>query len=61
MVGKCVYCKTEISDDRAVEVCNRCGIMVWGERMFKTILQNMGEAKQKDDLCNTNLDPSKIY
>jgi len=61
MVGKCVYCKAEISDDRAVEVCNRCGVMVWGEKMFNTILQNMGDAKERDDLCCTNLDPKKIY
>lgn len=47
---RCVYCKTEIHDERAVDVCNSCGVGVWGERMFKAIIQNMGEASEKGDL-----------
>jgi len=49
-MGRCVYCKCEISDDRAIDVCDRCGLRVWGDRMFKTILDNMGQAKEKGDL-----------
>ena len=49
-MAKCVYCKGEISDGRAVDVCDRCGVGVWGDKMFKTIVQNMGDAKQKGDL-----------
>ncbi len=50
MAKRCVYCKAEIKDERAVDVCNNCGVGVWGERMFKAIIQNMGEAKEKGDL-----------
>lgn len=49
-MGKCVYCKSNINDDRAVDVCDRCGVKVWGERMFKAIIDNMGQAKEKGDL-----------
>ncbi len=49
-MGKCVYCKGEIGDDRAVDVCNRCGVGVWGEKMFQAILDNMGNAREKGDL-----------
>jgi len=47
---KCVYCKQEIKDDRAVDVCDKCGVGVWGERMFKAIIENMGNAREKGDL-----------
>jgi len=49
-MGKCVYCKCEIEDDRAVDVCSKCGVRVWGEKMFQTIINNMGNAKEKGDL-----------
>ena len=49
-MGRCVYCKKEIEDDRAVDVCDSCGKGVWGERMFNAIKQNMGNAKIKGDL-----------
>lgn len=47
---KCIYCKQEIHDDRAVDVCNSCGVGVWGERMFNAIIQNMQDAREKGDL-----------
>lgn len=49
-MAKCVYCKGQIEDNRAVDVCDRCGVGVWGEKMFKAIIQNMGDAKTKGDL-----------
>ena len=55
MTKKCIYCKTDINDDRALDVCNRCGVGVWGEKMFNAILKNMGEANEKGDLCNSNI------
>ena len=55
MVKKCVYCNSEIQDDRVLDVCNRCGVGVWGYKMFNTILKNMGEASEKGDLCNSDL------
>lgn len=61
-MGKCVYCKCSIEDDRAVDVCNQCGLKVWGDRMFRTIMDNMGNAKVKGDLMqgSVNADPGKI-
>ena len=47
---KCVYCKAEIDDERAVDVCDKCGVGVWGKRMFKAIIENMGNAREKGDL-----------
>ena len=49
-MGKCVYCNCEIHDERAVDVCDKCGVGVWGPRMFKAIMENMGNAKEKGDL-----------
>jgi uncharacterized UBP type Zn finger protein len=49
-MSNCVYCKAEISDDRAVDVCDRCGLQVWGSKMFNAIKQNMENARDKGDL-----------
>jgi uncharacterized UBP type Zn finger protein len=50
MVQKCIYCGSEITDDRPLTVCNNCGIKVWGEKMFRTIINNMTDAREKGDL-----------
>ena len=50
MEKRCVYCRCEIVDDRCVDVCDKCGVGVWGDRMFKAIKQSMGEANVKGDL-----------
>jgi len=50
MIKRCVYCKTAIEEDRVVDVCDKCGIKVWGEKMFQTIKDNMNQAKMKGDL-----------
>ncbi|MEK6824183.1 MAG: hypothetical protein AABY06_04065 [Nanoarchaeota archaeon] len=51
MVKKCVYCKNDISDKRALDVCDKCGVGVWGQKMFNAILQGMNDADKKGDLC----------
>jgi len=64
MSKKCIYCRSEICDTRSLDVCNKCGFEVWGEKMFNTILKNMEEAENKGDLCNSNISfnepPSKL-
>ena len=55
MTKKCIYCKTDITDDRSLDVCNNCGVGVWGQKMFNAILQNMEDAKDKGDLCNSTV------
>ena len=54
---KCIYCKGMIGDDRAIDVCDRCGRGVWGEKMFKAIMSNMDNARQKGDLYQGLVNP----
>jgi len=53
MVKKCIYCGSEIPDESVIDFCRRCGIGVWGEKMFNAILKNMEEARDKGDLCHS--------
>ena len=55
MYKKCIYCKAEISKEKVVDFCNSCGKGVWGEKMFNAIIQNMEDARNRGDLCSTNL------
>jgi len=47
---KCVYCNCELHDERAVDVCDKCGVGVWGKKMFNAIIENMKNAREKGDL-----------
>ena len=49
-MGKCVYCKKDIEDNRAVDICDSCGKGVWGGKMFKAIIDSMNNAREKGDL-----------
>lgn len=55
MVDKCVYCKCDIADGRSLSVCDRCGVAVWGQKMFKAIKGNMDGAKDRGDLEQGNV------
>ena len=59
MANACVYCKRDITDGRAVDVCNNCGVGVWGEKMFKAIINNMGNARESGDLYQGSVTYSK--
>lgn len=50
MVKKCIYCKCEIREDSIIDFCTRCGYSAFGERMFKTIVDNMENAQKRGDL-----------
>lgn len=52
MAKKCIYCKCEIPEESVIDFCQRCGVGVWGEKMFKAILNNMEEARERGDLYN---------
>ena len=47
---KCIYCKAEISDESIIDFCQKCGIGVFGEKMFEAIVKNMENARDKRDL-----------
>ncbi len=47
---KCIYCKCSLTDESVIDFCERCGVKVWGENMFRAILQNMQEASKRGDL-----------
>ena len=54
MGRKCIYCGKEVHEDSVIDFCERCGVGVWGKKMFNTIVKNMEEAREKDDLVSTN-------
>ena len=57
---RCIYCGFEISDGRSMEICDKCGINVWGEKMFNAIKQTTDEARDNNDLCRTNMNPEEV-
>jgi len=50
MVKKCIYCGQVLDDGVVLDVCRKCGLGVWGEKMFETIIANMEGAYKKGDL-----------
>lgn len=65
MNKKCIYCGAEIPRESVIDFCPKCGKDVWGEKMFNAIVQNMEEARRKNDLVPTNFpehheDPKKF-
>lgn len=50
MTKRCVYCSAEISLESVVDVCERCGVGVWGQKMFNAIKENMQGMKDKGNL-----------
>ena len=54
MVKKCIYCGVDVADTRVIDFCDKCGKGVWGEKMFDTIIKNMEDARERDDLVSTN-------
>ncbi len=50
MAKKCFYCKEEIDENSVVDFCEKCGISVWGEKMFKAIIKNMEKAREEGNL-----------
>jgi len=50
MAKSCIYCNTSIEEDSVVDVCRNCGLKVWGEKMFQTIIDNMENARETGNL-----------
>lgn len=53
MTKKCIYCGTGIDDSCVIDFCEKCGKDVWGDKMFRTIVQNMENARENGDLCHS--------
>jgi len=47
---RCIYCSYAISDESVVDFCERCGVGVFGPKMFRTIVKNMEEARKRGDI-----------
>ena len=47
---KCIYCKVDIGHDNVIDVCKSCGIGVWGEKMFNSIIYSMKKEKEKGNM-----------
>ncbi|MDP2925268.1 MAG: hypothetical protein Q8N99_02755 [Nanoarchaeota archaeon] len=47
---KCTYCKKQMPENSSLEVCDPCGIKVWGLKMFNAIKSNMEEANKRGNL-----------
>lgn len=47
---RCLYCGIEVSEESVIDFCYRCGESVFGEKMLKTIIENMNKAKERGDI-----------
>ncbi|MEK6926745.1 MAG: hypothetical protein AABW50_05715 [Nanoarchaeota archaeon] len=54
MAKKCIYCGSEIPYESVIDFCRKCGVGVWGQKMFDTILKNMEDARDRGDLRNAS-------
>lgn len=58
MAKNCIYCKTPLEDSSVIDVCQRCGIGVWGEKMFQTIVDSMNQANDQGNLFQGSITDS---
>jgi len=49
---KCLYCGVELPENSVVDFCERCGVNVFGRKMFNAIVDNMNKARANNNLCH---------
>lgn len=49
-MAKCVYCNEVVPKGRAMEICDRCGVGIWGQKMFLEIVSKTNEEMGKGNL-----------
>jgi len=50
MAKNCIYCKSAIAEESVIDFCKRCGVGVWGEKMFQAIVESMEKARDSGNL-----------
>ncbi len=60
MTKHCIYCKTDVVDESVIDFCRRCGIGVWGEKMFNAIVDSMERARDAGNLNQGSVSPQSI-
>ena len=53
---KCIYCGKEINQSCVIDFCEHCGVQAFGRKMFDTIVSNMENARDNQDLLHTRID-----
>ena len=60
MAKKCIYCKLNIDEQSVIDCCENCGFGVWGEKMFKAIVDSMKQARDAGDLYQGSVTSSAL-